>query len=97
MSARSQRVAFARGITVFYCRACHALFGKTLSVMIGEADAAGRWHGAAGAAFVDRLLRDPGHCAKQLVHYRRARRLPAPDIARGGERRAGRGWTFAED
>lgn len=51
------------------------LFGKTISVMAGEADAQGRWYGAPGAALIDWLLRDPDHCANQLVYYRRSLRL----------------------
>jgi hypothetical protein len=75
MPAKSQPAGFARRVTIFYCRSCHALFGKTISVMAGEAEAAGRWYGAPGAALIDWLLREPDHCASQLIYYRRARRL----------------------
>lgn len=88
MSARVQPVAFGRRVTAFYCRACHVFFGKTLSVMVGEADAGGFWYGAPAAAFIDWLLRDPGHCANQLVYYRRSRRLP-PGVPMPG-RKSGR-------
>lgn len=76
MSARVQPAVFGRRITIFYCRTCSVLFGKTVSVMVGEAQAEGRWYGALSAAFIDWLLRDPGHCANQLIYYRRSRRLP---------------------
>lgn len=95
MPSTVQPVRFARRVTIFYCSSCHLLFGKTISVMAGEANAAGRWYGGPSAAFIDWLLRDPDHCANQLIYYRRLRRPPAAELASGGERRASSGWTFA--
>lgn len=96
MSAKVQPVAFGRRITAFYCRACHVFFGKTLSVMVGEADAGGLWYGASAAAFIDWLLRDPGHCANQLVYYRRSRRLDPPVHAPGRTAVRGRRVVFLQ-
>lgn len=84
MPVKVQQVAFGRRVTIFYCRSCEAVFGKTISVMIGEAVVAGRWYGGPSAVFIDWLLRDPEHCANQLVYYRRARRLDSATPARHG-------------
>lgn len=66
---------FPRQVTIAYCTTCHALFGKTVSVIAGEAEAEGRWYGTPLAAFIDWLLREPRHCASQLIYYRRLNRL----------------------
>lgn len=75
MHAKPRPIRFPRHVAVAYCTACHTLFGKTISVMAGEALEDGRWYGRPGAAFIDWLLRDPGHCANQLVYYRRLHRV----------------------
>lgn len=66
---------FPRNVTVAYCTACHALFGKTISVIAGEAEARGVWYGLMLASAIDAFLREPDHCANQLVYYRRLNRL----------------------
>ena len=63
---RPRTAGFYRHVTRVYCRACRALFGKTLSLMAGEAEAQGRWYGALCRRFIDWLLRDPGHCETEL-------------------------------
>ena len=50
----------------FYCRTSRRLFGKTLSLMAGEAHAMGRWYGGPCTWFINRLLRDPMHCENEL-------------------------------
>lgn len=55
--------------------ACYAIFGKTISVIAGEVEADGRWYGAILVLFIDWLLREPDHCANQLVYRRRLNRL----------------------
>lgn len=53
-------------IVRFYCRTCSMLFGKTISLMAGEAQALGRWYGSPSASFINWLLRDPDHCENEL-------------------------------
>jgi len=75
MQVKTRPIRFPRHVAVAYCTACHALFGKTLSVMAGEAHADGRWYGQFCTIFIDWLLRDPDHCANQLLYYRRLNRV----------------------
>ena len=49
-----------------YCRTCQVLFGKTLSLMAGEAEQEGRWYGRPCCAFINWLLRDADHCENEL-------------------------------
>ncbi len=55
-----QRIVWAYGWT------CRLLFGKTLSVMAGEAQAQGRWMGCICARSINWLLRDPEHCESEV-------------------------------
>lgn len=63
---RPRALGFEQKIVRLYCRACRLIFGKTLSVMAGEAEAQGKWYGRTCSQFIDWLLRDPGHCEKEL-------------------------------
>ena len=65
-TSRPKPQGFYRHIVRFYCRSCRALFGKTLSLMAGEAEQDGRWYGGYCCRFINRLLRDPEHCANEL-------------------------------
>jgi len=65
-TSRPRASGFYRHVARVYCRACRALFGKTLSLMAGEAEAQGRWYGRPCCSFIDWLLRDPYHCANEL-------------------------------
>jgi len=57
---------FTPHVARVYCRACGALFGKTLSFMAGEAHALGKWYGGPSTQFINWLLRDPMHCENEL-------------------------------
>jgi hypothetical protein len=74
MMSYARRLILSRQVVSAYCLACHRLFGKTISVMAGEAGEARRWYGRASVAFIDWLLDEPHHCATQLVYYRRLER-----------------------
>ena len=63
---RARASGFYLRVAPVYCRACRALFGKTLSFMAGEAEALGKWYGRPCCSFINWLLRDPGHCANEL-------------------------------
>ena len=66
-----------RKLYLAYCAICQKLFGRTFSVMAGEAQDKGYWLGSAACVFIDLLLRDPGHCEnefnafKSLTEHRR--------------------------
>ncbi len=75
MVVKVQKSKLPRKVTDAYCKACYALFGKTLSVMAGEALMEERWYGIASVTFIDWLLGEPYHCAMQLVYFRRRNRL----------------------
>ncbi len=55
---------------LLYCRTCNLIFGKTLSVMAGEADAQGKWYGYSCCIFINWLLRDPKHCVNELNNFK---------------------------
>lgn len=55
---------------LFYCKTCHLFFGKTFSVMAGEAEEQGKWYGLLYCASIDWLLRDPRHCQNELQAHR---------------------------
>lgn len=74
MLAQARKFIFTRQVSTAYCRTCQALFGKTISVMAGEAAAEARWYGPASATFIDWLLAEPNHCANQLIYYTRKNR-----------------------
>lgn len=57
---------FGQHVALLYCRTCRRLFGKTLSLMVGEAQALGRWYGSPCARFINWLLQDPEHCENEL-------------------------------
>lgn len=69
-SLSSDGHGLGRRVIVFYCRSCHRLFGKTISVMLGEAEEQGRWYGYTSCIFINWLLRDPNHCQNELHHFR---------------------------
>lgn len=75
MLMQARKLIFNKRVTNAYCMTCHATFGKTISVMAGEAEEAGIWYGKLGARFIDWLLSEPHHCANQLFYYRRLHRL----------------------
>ncbi len=66
----SESHGLGRQVIVFYCRSCHRLFGKTISVMLGEAEEQGRWYGYTSCIFINWLLRDPNHCQNELNDFR---------------------------
>jgi len=74
MLTQIRRLIFCKTVTTTYCRTCHAVFGKTISVMAGEAGAKDRWYGLAAITFIDWLLAEPNHCANQFIYYTRLNR-----------------------
>ena len=54
---------------IVYCRTCNLLFGKTISVMAGEAREQERWCGQLLCVAIDWVLRDPNHCAQELGKF----------------------------
>lgn len=69
MQTQLQSVPIGKPVTVVYSATCYFLFGKTISVMVGEAYELGCWYGPPSAAAINWLLRDPDHCASQLEDY----------------------------
>jgi len=58
-----------RRLIVVYCRVCERMFGKTISVMAGEAEQNGRWYGPTLCLTINWVLRDPDHCAQHLSRF----------------------------
>ena len=52
-----------------YCSICNRLFGKTFSVMAGDAAERGKWYGRVFSGAINWLLREPGHCAEELSKF----------------------------
>lgn len=69
MQTQVQSFDFGKQVTVIYSATCHSLFGKTISVMAGEAQAQGRWYGPPCCIVINWLLRDSMHCANELNDY----------------------------
>ncbi len=65
----SQTQGFEQQIVILYGWTCRQLFGKTLSVMAGQAEEQGKWYGCHCCIFVNFLLRDPRHCADELKKF----------------------------
>lgn len=74
MLTQVRKLIFSKRVATAYCTTCHALFGKTISVMAGEAGAEGRWYGGICIRFIDWLLAEPNHCANQFIYYTRLNR-----------------------
>lgn len=74
MLRQVRKVIYSRQVATAYCMTCHAVFGKTFSVMAGEAGANGRWYGLVCARVIDALLAEPDHCANQFIYYTRKNR-----------------------
>lgn len=79
MFTKIRKVIFCKAVATTYCRTCHAVFGKTISVMAGEAGAENRWYGPAATAFIDRLLAEPNHCTNQFIYFTRKSRRSYQD------------------
>jgi len=62
--------SFEKHVRIVYCETCTVLFGKTLSVMAGEAQHEGRWYGRSCCIAINWLLRDPDHCVNELKDFR---------------------------
>ena len=59
-----------RQLILLYCGTCYLLFGKTISVMAGEAEAQEKWYGYSCCIFINWLLRDPKHCVNELNDFK---------------------------
>ena len=69
MQIEFQQSAIGRPVTVVYSATCYLLFGKTISVMAGEAAEFGYWYGSLFSLAINWLLRDPAHCVNELNDY----------------------------
>ena len=65
---RPRAFSFERQLVWVYGWTCRLLFGKTLSVMAGEAERQGKWYGCPCTHFINWLLCDPCHCENELRH-----------------------------
>lgn len=69
MQTEFHQSTIGRPVTVVYSATCYLLFGKTISVMAGEAAEFGYWYGESCCEVINWLLRDPQHCVNELIDY----------------------------
>ena len=69
-SLSTNNQGFEQQVILLYCGTCYLLFGKTISVMAGEAEEQGKWYGFFCCIFINWLLRDPKHCVNELNDFK---------------------------